>query len=249
MELADFAAQIPDFDGLRPRAKIKLFAWFLHTYANATTFDNDAIRCCFRRLGLVPPDISMYLPRMAAAKPAEVIRQRGRYHLARSVKLSLDAKYGTGQKQVVVTRLLAELPAKVPDHAESVYLAEALNCYKVGSNRAASVMVWNLAFHHLLQWIMAEPQRLTDFNRAIPTKFPKKSVVVKRMEDFEELKEADVIEVCRTARVLPKNLVDILREKLTRRNIAAHPSRVVVTQGQVDDTITDLVNNVVLTLH
>jgi hypothetical protein len=62
------------------------------------------------------------------------------------------------------------------------------------------------------------------------------------------LEESDIIDICRTGRLFPKNLADILREKLTRRNIAAHPSSVVVTQGQADDTITDLVNNVVLVL-
>jgi hypothetical protein len=35
-----------------------------------------------------------------------------------------------------------------------------------------------------------------------------------------------------------------LREKLKRRNAAAHPSLVVITQAQADDVVTDLVNNV-----
>jgi hypothetical protein len=248
MELADFTAQIPSFEGLQPRAKIRLFGWFLHTQRNAATFDNGAIRECFRKLGLVAPDVSVYLPRMAESRPPDLVRQRRSYQLARSVKLALDAKYGTFQKQVVITRLLTDLPGKVSDRAESVFLAEALSCYKVGAYRAASVMVWNLAFYRLLEWVMAKPQRLSDFNGAIAVKFPKKSVVIKRVNDFEELKESDIIDICRTGRLFPKNLADILREKLTRRNIAAHPSSVVVTQGQADDTITDLVNNVVLVL-
>jgi hypothetical protein len=37
--------------------------------------------------------------------------------------------------------------------------------------------------------------------------------------------------------------------KLERRNIAAHPSQVVIVQHQADDLITDLVNNVVLALR
>jgi hypothetical protein len=48
--------------------------------------------------------------------------------------------------------------------------------------------------------ILADGKRLSDFNTSLPTKFPKKaSTKVSRIEDFEELKEADVIEVCHAA--------------------------------------------------
>lgn len=46
-----------------------------------------------------------------------------------------------------------------------------------------------------------------------------------------------------------QNVVEILESKLKRRNSVAHPSTIVVTQAQADDVITDLVNNVVLTLN
>jgi hypothetical protein len=47
---------------------------------------------------------------------------------------------------------------------------------------------------------------------------------------------------------LPVAQREVLREKLDRRNIAAHPSSVVVQQSQADEVIIDLVNNVVLRL-
>jgi hypothetical protein len=53
---------------------------------------------------------------------------------------------------------------------------------------------------------------------------------------------------CRTASLMPKNIIEILREQLKRRNMAAHPSQVIIMQPQADDTITHLVNNVVLAL-
>ena len=248
MELAEFALQIPGFEGLQPRAQIRLFGWFLHVHRGSATFDNGAIRSCFRKIGLPTPNIAVYLPRMAARKPPDLIRQRDRYNLARPIRLTLDAKYGTSEKVVVVTRLLADLPAKVPDKAESVFLAEALGCYKAGAYRGATIMVWNLAFHHVQQWIMADPQRLIDFNHALPRKFPKHSTTITRIDDFEEIKEADVIDICRTGKLLSKATIEILWEKLKRRNLAAHPSLVIVSQSQADDTITDLVNNIVLAL-
>jgi hypothetical protein len=67
-------------------------------------------------------------------------------------------------------------------------------------------------------------------------------------EDADELKEAEFIEAARTANLLDKNTTQILKEKLSRRNMAAHPSRVSITQHSADDMITDLVTNVILKL-
>jgi hypothetical protein len=247
MRLAEFVAETQGFENLQPREQIRLFGWFLHTYGNASSFDNDAIRGCFRQLHMVTPDVHKFLPRMAEAKPPELLRQGGGYKLARQIKLRLDEKYGTAPRVIAVTNLLVNLPLRVPNQVESIFLTEALNCYRVAAFRATTVMVWNLAFHHVLQWLMSKPQRIVEFNQALHTRFPKKTPITGR-DDFDELKESEVIEVCRTARLLNQNMCDILRDKLRRRNMAAHPSSVIVSQSQADDTITDLVNNIVVAL-
>ena len=248
MQLAEFVAEVRVFEGLQPREQIKLFGWFLHPHGNAPSFDNDTIRACFRHLHMATPEVHKILPRMADTKPPELLRHNGGYRLARQTRLPLDERYGTAPRVVAITRLLADLPPKVPSHTESVFLVEALSCYKVGAFRAATVMVWNLTFHHVLEWLISEPQRMIEFNQALNSRFPRKALTVTGRDDFDELKESEVIEVCRSGRLLNKNMCDILREKLTRRNMAAHPSTVVVSQTQADDAITDLVNNIVLML-
>jgi len=60
--------------------------------------------------------------------------------------------------------------------------------------------------------------------------------------------EREVIEICSTGGLINSNIFKILKDKLDRRNIVAHPSTVVVVQHQADDAVTDLVNNVVLAL-
>lgn len=57
-----------------------------------------------------------------------------------------------------------------------------------------------------------------------------------------------VSRVAQHAKLISKNIADIMREKLKRRNAAAHPSNVTFTQAQADDTITDLVHNVIARL-
>src|SRR5258707_723648 len=136
----------------------------------------------------------------------------------------------------MVQKLLAELPDKVPDIVERVFLQETLNCYRVQAYRAAIVMAWSLAFDHVLRWILRDAVRLAEFNSAILVKYPKRvGVSIAKFEDFsEEFKEFEIIEVCRTGTLLSKDQIEILREKLKKRNSAAHPSTVIVTQPQAD---------------
>jgi hypothetical protein len=110
-------------------------------------------------------------------------------------------------------------------------------------------MVWNLAYDHFLRWLLADPTRLQTFNQRILIRYPKKQQVqIKAFDDFEDLKESEVIEVASSAGLLNSGVMKILDKELKRRNSAAHPSPTVFTQYQAEDAITDLVNNVVLTL-
>ncbi len=81
-------------------------------------------------------------------------------------------------------------------------------------------------------------------------RFPSlKTLQVTKYDDFlDELKERQVIEICSSAGMFNSSIFKILKDKLDRRNIAAHPSTVKIVQSQVDDVVTDLVNNVVLAL-
>lgn len=249
MGLSEFVQQVDGFDGFTPKDKIKFFAWYLHVHKAMPTFDNEAIRNCFKQLHLSAPDASVYLPRMAAAKPADLLKERGRYRLARGIRSELDKKYGIHQSVIHVSKLLSDLPDRIPDIAERAFLREALSCYRAEAFRGCVVMTWNLAFDHLLRWILSDARRLADFNAAIRRRFPKKAgLVVSAVEHFEELKESETIDICQNGSLFSKNTAEILREKLKKRNMAAHPSQVTILQSQADDVITDLINNVVLAL-
>jgi hypothetical protein len=151
---------------------------------------------------------------------------------------------------VQISKLLADLPGRVPDLAEQNFLFEAIKCYRIEAYRACVVMCWNLAYAHLLHWVLNDRQRLADFNAAIIRRYPKKPAIkIVAYDDFlEEFKESEVIEICSTAVLVNSNIIKILREKLGKRNTAAHPTAVVIVQSQADDVVTDLVNNVVLNL-
>jgi hypothetical protein len=251
MQLSDFVDQVPGFDKLTPREKIKLFGWYLHVHEGKEHFNSDHIRACYKKLHLAYVDnIGRDLMRMSDYQTPDLLREKQGFKLTRPIRSELDAKYANQPSIQAVSKLLTDLPDKVPDTEEKVFLAEAINCYRVKAYRACIVMTWNLAFDHLLNWILKDPTRLQAFNDTIPKKFQKRvGVVMTKYDDFaDEFTEREIVEVCNTAGICNGNIIKILREKLDKRNMAAHPSTVIVIQPQADDVVTDLVNNVVLAL-
>jgi hypothetical protein len=250
MELNDLIDQVSGFDTTAPREKIKLFAWWLHVHNGKEWFGPAEVRTCYSKLHMdEPPALATYLTRMADTRPADLLREKGKYKLARQARSEVDKTYGIHQSVVRVSKLLTDLPDQVPGLAEKAFLQEAMKCYRVEAYRASIIMTWNLAFDHLRGWVLNDAGRLADFNTTIPKKFPKRgNYTVSTVEHFDEFTESEFIEICYTAGVITKNLTEILREKLKRRNAAAHPSLVKVDQPQADDVVTDLVNNVVLAL-
>ena len=57
-----------------------------------------------------------------------------------------------------------------------------------------------------------------------------------------------MIEISRSAGLISGNIHKILTEKLTKRNMAAHPSTVIISHLQAEECVYDLVSNVVLQL-
>lgn len=250
MELIDLVNQVSGFDAAAPGEKIRLFAWFLHTHRDMASFKTTDIRACYEKLHLPVPNISMYLTRMTEASTAKALKKGDNYNLTRAARTDLDAKYGIHQSIIQVSKLLSDLPDKIPNVDQRTFLTEALKCYKVEAYRACIIMTWNLAYAHLLDWILSDQSRLDRFNAAISKRYQKMTTlkITKYDEFLDELKESQVIEICNSASLFNSNIFKILKDKLDRRNIAAHPSSVVVVQSQADDVVTDLVNNVVLAL-
>jgi hypothetical protein len=116
----------------------------------------------------------------------------------------------------------------VPDLAERAFLDEAINCYEVKAYRVVIVMTWNLAYGHLIHWIFKDPARVAALNLALTKRYQKNPPKVTLSQDLENIKEFDVVETCGSATLISSNVVRILKEKLIKRNLAAHPSTVVV---------------------
>jgi hypothetical protein len=155
--------------------------------------------------------------------------------------MALDVKYADciqPQTTITVTNAIADLPNKYPLLANCPYWEEAMICYSHKALRAAFIMVWNLVYDRLCEFVLADPNgRLQDLNTA-----SKKSIT--NRDDFTEYREAEVIQWCKGAKIIPGNVHTILAEKLKRRNMFAHASGIIPIQHDVDAHILDLVTNV-----
>jgi len=250
--LHEFVTAVPNFAGLSATDKILHFGWYLHTPKNQERFDQKSIRSCFEAENMPTPNLSKEFTRLLDRKPKVLLKDGGGFRLEHQTRLNFDKKYGEHETTIVISQLLKDLPGKIADDAERLFLSEALRCYKAQAFRATTIMAWNLAYDHLLRWIIADPKRLGDFNSKIIARIGEKRgkvmAMVKR-EDFEELKETEVLDICGNAGILPSdNLKKILDMQLTKRNLAAHPSLVEIDRPTADDTIYSLVTNIVLKL-
>ena len=112
-------------------------------------------------------------------------------------------------------------------------------------------MTWNLSYHHLCNYVLNN--HLGEFNTYWPTQFQKnhakaKIQMIGKYDDFSELKESEVIQICRAANIITQDVNKILKEKLDKRNSAAHPSSIEIKPHTAEEYIIDLITNVVLKL-
>jgi hypothetical protein len=246
MLLTDLKQVVPGFSQKGHPEKIKLFGWYLHVQGK-DTFSPTDVKKCYESMHEIPPSsFSGYFKNLVDQK--QLIKNNSGYRLAGGVRDQLAAAYIPSGQSVQVTAILRDLPAKVPDLAERTFLDETLICYQHGAFRAAVVMAWNLAYHHLCDHVAKH--RLADFNARWVVKYPghhrSGTKTISVIDDFmQELKESEVIGICKDAGIITKDVYKIMDDKLGKRNSAAHPSSVSIGQLQTDALIVD---NVVLKL-
>ncbi len=211
MDLEDIARSIDWFSGWKHVEKIKFFAWFLHTHRGQERFKPAQIKACFDELGLSAPEsVSPFLSSLV--KQRLVLKSAKGYRLERKPKEEFDRVYGRRATAVAVDQMLVKLSSRIEEEAEKAYLDEVLICFRNGAFRAAIVMCWNLAYHHLCQYVLAN--HLAHFNSALAKVQKPRIPRVSKLDDFAEFKEGQVLEYCRASKITGPSLHKILVQKL-----------------------------------
>jgi hypothetical protein len=160
---------------------------------------------------------------------------------AYEVELKQRAKNPEPEKRDVSAELQT-LVAKVRDAQEAAFLDETMKCLHIDANRAAIVMAWNLAYHHLRHWIL--DKHLAEFNTQLPLSYPKRYGPASCHDDFPD-KESVTLEVCKAAGFLDKTRKGILEGALNDRNRYAHPSPAHATGPEAAGYVSKLLKNVI----
>ena len=248
MTSVEFVESIEGFSRLNYTEQVKRFCWHIAVQRQKTIFTGADVAACFDDIGCPKPSgVSAFLASLASRKPQFLIKRNRLFALTGHARDQLDSKIGEQDTTFAFDKLLKELPGKLFIEFEKVYLDEALTCFRHGAFRASIVMMWNLAYSHLCNVIMNDPQTLADFNRQLPKTYPKADISEISVRDhFKALKESQVLQIAKSANIISGNVHKILKEKLDPRNIAAHPSHVTISRLTAEDFILDLVQNVVL---
>jgi hypothetical protein len=243
--LQKLTLRLPDFESWPAAKQLPIIAWFLYRFCQKEVFCGADIQRCYWHLDMRQPAA---LP-LIVSKCDALITVDGpfSYKLHWRIRDKFDKELLLSSQQIQIHQLLKDLPTKISITEEKTFLEETLKCYSYGANRAAVVMCWNLAFSHLCNFILKDTSRLTLFNQALRTQFPKKHTI-NAYSDFSRLQESEILDLCNASNVINKNVYKKLKGKLDDRNIAAHPSGIIFTKLDVEHYISDLINNVVLML-
>lgn len=247
-QLEAFALQIPEIQSKSAADLISYFVYFLTVVQGEELATPAGVARCFEILRIPAySNISSYLSKHSArGKAQKFLKQKAGYQLSRGTQLGIQETLHTGPAKLETSLLLRALLPKISDTSERSFLLEAIDCYEIGARRAAIVMSWLLALHHLQEHVFKH--ELSAFNVVLGKNTDKRikiSQVTKR-DDFGEIPEGKFIEFARSANIISNDVRKILDVKLGIRNSTAHPAVVTVSQVKATDFIIDLVENVVL---
>jgi hypothetical protein len=248
--LDSFLTQLPNLNGKKPSELVEYFIYFLTIIKGQDVARPSDVGRCFE-ISRLPKysNVSTYLSRNSKKRknqPPRFLNISGGYQLERNAQLELEKSLNTGPARIETSLLMRRLLPKISNPQEETFLQEAIDCYEIGARRAAIVMAWILAIHHLHSYVLKHA--LGAFNAALSVTQDRriKIKLITKVDDFSEIPESKFIELCRTAKIISNDARKILDAKLGIRNSFAHPSILSISEVKTTDFIIDLVDNVLL---
>lgn len=244
--LSSLVSRAGNFSAFTTANKICFFAWHLHSHRGLERFAPGDIVACFDEVHVHRPSNPSASLKQLLDKNV-LIKDKNGYRLAKSQRDSLGERYGSRRETVIVDQLLSDLLGMVSDVAQQDYLSEAIVCFRHQAFRAAVVMAWNAVYDHLVTVITNK--HAVAFNAQMSTMFGGKKKPVATKDDFQRLKESEVVEVCNAGALISKEVAKVLNDKLDKRNSAAHPSGSTIDKLQAEAYISDLIKNAMIKIQ
>lgn len=223
------------------------FVYYLTVECGEEVASTKAIENCYLTSDLaVPSWLPSLLSKGLTSKPKRFVKRDGGYRLESKRRTYIALTLGDDRPVAQTSAALSKLEALIPGGYKRDFLHETIICFNAGANRAAVVMCWNLAVHHLQDHIMVDPARHAAFNVVLANNKDSRVKVkaITKQDDFTEMPEGKFLEFCREAKVITSTIFNKLKGRLDERNGAAHPSGVRTTPKAAEVYIEDLVENV-----
>lgn len=248
-DLSSYLERVPGFEQLPQASQVAILGYFIHAWLRQDRFAVGNLRDLYAEAKCAAPrNISDVIARLRSAK--RVLQDKRGYYLSASTEREIvSGRPGIAparQSTIRASKDLRALVARVNSPQGADYLAEAIACFEAQCLRAAIVMGWAVCYDQVLEYVLAK--RLIDFNQELAKRNQKVKHVTQR-EDFAELKESLVLEVCRAAAVVSKATWKTLDRSLNTRNDYAHPSGRTIVAATAEAFIEDIVNNAIVKLQ
>ncbi len=149
---------------------------------------------------------------------------------------------------VEISESLTDLESQIANSEERVFYEETRLCLKAKAYRAAIVMGWNLIYDHLIRWVYFDQKNLNDFNKDLITRWinkrkNQKYTPIVDLDDFGNIKESMVVDVCHKSKLIDKHDFEALDSGLKKRNKFAHPNSTQTADGPIaSGHVSELVN-------
>lgn len=251
----EFITHFERINDFSRNSKILLFTYYLRTFDGQAEFKTTDLRRCFREsLIKIPNDLAQLTRSLASGRKSPLMKGKrkntfaltidGLNEVETALPDSLKSSGNGGSFSGVAINHLKKVLRKVADPHRKAFLAEAISCLGVDALRATIIMTWIVTLDHLFEYVISH--KLQDFNTTLHQRTGRESqLTITSQDDFSEIKESIFIEVCRSARIITKDVRKILDEKLGFRNTCSHPNAVSVGEAKTVAFVEDLVDNII----
>jgi hypothetical protein len=224
-----FVAAIGDFESLPISTQTDLLVLYLLSHSGATEVTALPIASLREALHLpVHKRLPQYLSEQTkkhGAKNGKYVKTKKGYVLERGYSRVLQSNYTGRPSAKNVSASLKGTLSAVGDPAVKLYLEEAIGCFEQDFLRSAVIMTWCVSYGLLRGWLFRN--HLATINGAMGAW--KTPFHITKLDDFQELTEATVIDTARKASILSKEQHKTLKQLLDQRNSYAHPTAKAIT--------------------
>jgi hypothetical protein len=247
MTADEFVKRIAGFDQLQVASQTDLLALYLLEHGGAQEVAASALSSLREALHLtvhsrLPQYLSEQTKRSGNSMGRYIKRKRG-YALERGYAATLRSSHLGRPAAVNVSVSLRGTLTAIGDPPVRSYLEEAISCFEHNLLRSSVILTWCVAYGLFRSWLYRN--HLSPLNAAMAAW--KAPVKIAKLDDFQELTEATVIDTARKIGVISKEENKTLKQLLDQRNSYAHPTAKVITPSIAEAYVETILREIVPT--